>query len=185
MTGTSRSQNPVRASRGRWKPGAGRGPNILPEPPAESGRREWPRRLVGPAGRARYSACVTGDRDATERTGPARFRTSRVVPRGPHMQAPVPTVERRSALGREHFCEEVSTMKFDKVSPQVDFPRLEEEILDLWKKTNAFERSVHGRPEDRPFVFYEGPPTANGRPGFHHALARGFKDLIPRYKTMQ
>jgi isoleucyl-tRNA synthetase len=81
--------------------------------------------------------------------------------------------------------EEVSTMKFDKVSPQVDLPRLEEEILDLWKKTNAFERSVRGRPEDRPFVFYEGPPTANGRPGFHHALARAFKDLIPRYKTMQ
>ena len=41
------------------------------------------------------------------------------------------------------------------------------------------------RPEDRPFVFYEGPPTANGRPGFHHALARAFKDLIPRYKTMR
>jgi isoleucyl-tRNA synthetase len=76
-------------------------------------------------------------------------------------------------------------MKFDRVSPQVDFPRLEEEILGLWKKTNAFEKSVHGRPEDRPFVFYEGPPTANGRPGFHHALARAFKDLIPRYKTMQ
>ena len=76
-------------------------------------------------------------------------------------------------------------MKFDKVSPQVDFPRLEEEILGLWRKTNAFEKSVWGRPEDRPFVFYEGPPTANGRPGFHHALARAFKDLIPRYKTMQ
>ena len=50
---------------------------------------------------------------------------------------------------------------------------------------DAFEKSVRGRPEDRPFVFYEGPPTANGRPGFHHALARAFKDLIPRYKTMQ
>jgi isoleucyl-tRNA synthetase len=94
-------------------------------------------------------------------------------------------VERRSALGAGAFVEEVSGMKFDKVSPQVDLPRLEEEILDLWKRTNAFERSVHGRPEDRPFVFYEGPPTANGRPGFHHALARAFKDLIPRYKTMQ
>ena len=76
-------------------------------------------------------------------------------------------------------------MKFDKVSPQVDFPRLEEEVLDLWLKTNAFQKSVQSRPEDRPFVFYEGPPTANGRPGFHHALARVFKDLIPRYKTMQ
>nr|MDQ3303769.1 class I tRNA ligase family protein [Actinomycetota bacterium] len=76
-------------------------------------------------------------------------------------------------------------MKFDKVSPQVDFPGLEEEILGLWERTGAFEKSVRSRPEDRPFVFYEGPPTANGRPGFHHALARAFKDLIPRYKTMQ
>jgi isoleucyl-tRNA synthetase len=76
-------------------------------------------------------------------------------------------------------------MRFDKVSPQVDFPRLEEEILGLWQETDAFEKSVQRRPEDRPFVFYEGPPTANGRPGFHHALSRAFKDLIPRYKTMR
>jgi isoleucyl-tRNA synthetase len=76
-------------------------------------------------------------------------------------------------------------MRFDKVSPQVDFPRLEEEVLDLWQKTGTFEKSVRRRPEDRPFVFYEGPPTANGKPGFHHTLARAFKDLIPRYKTMQ
>jgi isoleucyl-tRNA synthetase len=76
-------------------------------------------------------------------------------------------------------------MKFDKVSPLVHFPRLEEEILGLWESTRAFEKSVQSRPEDRPFVFYEGPPTANGRPGFHHALSRAFKDLIPRYKTMQ
>jgi isoleucyl-tRNA synthetase len=81
--------------------------------------------------------------------------------------------------------EEVRGMKFDKVSPQVDFPRLEEEILDLWRETDAFEKSVRSRPEDRQFVFYEGPPTANGRPGFHHTLARAFKDLIPRYKTMR
>jgi isoleucyl-tRNA synthetase len=76
-------------------------------------------------------------------------------------------------------------MKFDKVSPQVDFPRLEEEILGLWQETDAFHKSVQRRPEDRPFVFYEGPPTANGRPGFHHTLSRAFKDLVPRYKTMR
>src|ERR671927_803780 len=76
-------------------------------------------------------------------------------------------------------------MKFEKVSPQVDFPRLEEEILGLWQRIGAFEKSVERRPADNPFVFYEGPPTANGRPGFHHALARAFKDLIPRYKTMR
>jgi isoleucyl-tRNA synthetase len=81
--------------------------------------------------------------------------------------------------------EEVRGLKFEKVSPQVDFPRLEEEVMGLWRETDAFHESVRRRPEDRPFVFYEGPPTANGRPGFHHALSRAFKDLIPRYKTMR
>ncbi len=76
-------------------------------------------------------------------------------------------------------------MRFDKVTSQVDFPRLEEEMLGLWKRADTFAKSVERRPKERPFVFYEGPPTANGRPGFHHALARSFKDLIPRYKTMQ
>jgi isoleucyl-tRNA synthetase len=76
-------------------------------------------------------------------------------------------------------------MAFDKVSPQVEFPRLEEEVLSLWERQGTFRKSVESRPEDNPFVFYEGPPTANGRPGFHHALARAFKDLIPRYKTMR
>jgi isoleucyl-tRNA synthetase len=76
-------------------------------------------------------------------------------------------------------------MVFEKVRPQVDFPELEREVLDLWERIGAFDKSVERRPKERPFVFYEGPPTANGRPGFHHALARAFKDLIPRYKTMQ
>jgi isoleucyl-tRNA synthetase len=76
-------------------------------------------------------------------------------------------------------------MAFEKVRPQVEFPKLEREVLDLWERIGAFDKSVEWRPKERPFVFYEGPPTANGRPGFHHALARAFKDLIPRYKTMQ
>ena len=76
-------------------------------------------------------------------------------------------------------------MAFEQVRPQVNFPKLEAEILQLWERTGAFEKSVEQRPKDNPFVFCEGPPTANGRPGFHHALARAFKDLIPRYKTMR
>jgi isoleucyl-tRNA synthetase len=76
-------------------------------------------------------------------------------------------------------------MAFEKVNPQVNFPKLEEEVLRFWRERGTFEKSVEERPKDLPFVFYEGPPTANGRPGFHHALARAFKDLIPRYKTMQ
>ena len=76
-------------------------------------------------------------------------------------------------------------MAFDQVDPRVNFPELEEEMLGFWERSGTFEKSVEERPEDRPFVFYEGPPTANGAPGFHHVLARAFKDLIPRYKTMQ
>ena len=76
-------------------------------------------------------------------------------------------------------------MAFEQVRSQVDFSKVEGEILKLWDRIGAFEKSVERRPEDNPFVFYEGPPTANGRPGFHHALARAFKDLIPRYKTMR
>ncbi|MBA2345970.1 MAG: isoleucine--tRNA ligase [Rubrobacter sp.] len=76
-------------------------------------------------------------------------------------------------------------MVFDQVNSRVNFPKLEEEMLGFWEKIGAFEKSVEERPEDEPFVFYEGPPTANGAPGFHHVLARSFKDLIPRYKTMQ
>ncbi|MGI8865125.1 MAG: class I tRNA ligase family protein, partial [Rubrobacteraceae bacterium] len=74
---------------------------------------------------------------------------------------------------------------FEKVDPKVSFPKLEEDILGFWEKDGTFAKSVERRSEENPFVFYEGPPTANGRPGFHHVLARAFKDLIPRYKTMQ
>jgi isoleucyl-tRNA synthetase len=74
---------------------------------------------------------------------------------------------------------------FKPVDPKVSFPRLEAGILDFWKKEEIFRRSVEERSERRPFIFYEGPPTANARPGIHHVLARVFKDLVPRYKTMQ
>lgn len=74
---------------------------------------------------------------------------------------------------------------FDPVDPKVSFPKLEEKILDYWKKENIFEKSVDKNKDNKPFIFYEGPPTANGKPGVHHVEARVFKDLIPRYKTMQ
>src|SRR5918995_152272 len=70
-------------------------------------------------------------------------------------------------------------MAFEKVRPQVDFPELEKEVLGLWEKIGAFEKSVERRPKERPFVFYEGPPTANGRPGFQLGLSG--KDDIERY----
>src|SRR3989338_2878044 len=58
-------------------------------------------------------------------------------------------------------------------------------VLEWWRREKVFERSVDKPSPKGDFVFYEGPHTANGRPGIHHVLARSFKDLIPRYKTMR
>jgi isoleucyl-tRNA synthetase len=74
---------------------------------------------------------------------------------------------------------------FKKVESQVSFPKMEEEILKFWEAEKIFEKSVERNSEDKTFIFYEGPPTANGKPGLHHVLARSFKDIIPRYKTMK
>ncbi len=67
----------------------------------------------------------------------------------------------------------------------VSFPKKEEEILEYWEKEQVFQQTLDKPSPKGEFVFYEGPPTANGKPGIHHMLARAFKDLIPRYKTMQ
>ena len=74
---------------------------------------------------------------------------------------------------------------FRPVDPSVSFPELETGILDFWRANNIFQRSIDERPEDNLFVFYEGPPTANGRPGVHHIMPRVIKDLFARYKTMR
>jgi isoleucyl-tRNA synthetase len=71
------------------------------------------------------------------------------------------------------------------VDPNVSFPLLEERILRRWRERDVFQESLRRREGAPPFVFYEGPPTANGRPGSHHVLARVFKDIYPRYKTMR
>jgi len=74
---------------------------------------------------------------------------------------------------------------FEKVDQKVSFPALEVQLMQRWKDEGTFERSLEMR-EGRPrFVFYEGPPTANGKPATHHILARAFKDLFGRYKTMK
>ena len=74
---------------------------------------------------------------------------------------------------------------FRPVDPSVSFPELETGILDFWRERDVFRRSIAERPEDNLFVFYEGPPTANGRPGVHHIMPRVIKDLFARYKTMR
>ena len=76
-------------------------------------------------------------------------------------------------------------MSFKEVSGRYNGPALEEEVLAFWREHQTFEKTL-AMSEDRPrFSFNEGPPTANGKPGIHHVLARAFKDIFPRYKTMR
>jgi isoleucyl-tRNA synthetase len=79
----------------------------------------------------------------------------------------------------------MSTPRFDKVRTELDFPRDESEILSFWKEARIFEKSLARTEKGAPFVFYEGPPTANGLPHNGHVLTRVIKDLFPRYKTMR
>ena len=73
---------------------------------------------------------------------------------------------------------------FEPVSSRLNINLLEEEILRFWQKNDIFHQSMTSREGGPEYVFFEGPPTANGRPGVHHVLARVFKDMFPRYKSM-
>ncbi|MDD5368887.1 MAG: isoleucine--tRNA ligase [Anaerolineaceae bacterium] len=74
---------------------------------------------------------------------------------------------------------------FRSVSPKLNVNIMEEGVLRQWKAHDIFHQSIRNREGGPEYVFYEGPPTANGRPGIHHVLARAFKDIFPRYKTMR
>ncbi|TDD33365.1 isoleucine--tRNA ligase [Nonomuraea terrae] len=79
----------------------------------------------------------------------------------------------------------MSSPTFRSLPAQVDLPALEREVLERWRDGKIFERSVEQNSGNPAWVFYEGPPTANGLPGVHHVEARVFKDLFPRYKSMR
>ncbi len=68
---------------------------------------------------------------------------------------------------------------------QFNLPEIEEKVLKFWKEKKIFEKSLKNREGAKAFRFFEGPPTANGRPGMHHVLGRAFKDIVCRYKTMR
>jgi isoleucyl-tRNA synthetase len=74
---------------------------------------------------------------------------------------------------------------FKPVSPKLDVVKMEEGLLKLWREQGTFHKCGEQRKGGLEYVFYEGPPTANGKPGVHHVLARAFKDIFPRYKTMR
>src|SRR5580658_3285910 len=75
-------------------------------------------------------------------------------------------------------------MKF-KEHKALNLPQIDEEILKFWKDNAIFEKSISEREGAEQFVFYEGPPSANGMPGIHHVMARAIKDLFCRYKTLK
>lgn len=75
-------------------------------------------------------------------------------------------------------------MKF-KEYKQLDLPQVADQVLKFWKTEKVFEKSISSREGGRPYVFYEGPPSANGLPGIHHVISRTIKDIFPRYKTMK
>src|ERR687897_1159624 len=75
--------------------------------------------------------------------------------------------------------------RYRPVDPKQSFPELEERILERWRERDVFHRSLARRESAPVWSFYEGPPTANGRPGSHHVLSRVFKDIYPRFRTMR
>ncbi|HXM54560.1 MAG TPA: isoleucine--tRNA ligase, partial [Candidatus Dormibacteraeota bacterium] len=74
---------------------------------------------------------------------------------------------------------------FDEVTARPSLPELERAVLERWRREGTYEASLERRRGAPQWIFYEGPPTANGRPGTHHVLSRAFKDLFPRYRTMK
>ena len=119
-----------------------------------------------PSSRA-TAACTVRDRPAT----PRAVSSSR------------PGTGARSTPGTLHRL--AILPRYAPVDPQQSFPDLEQAILERWRERDVFGESVRRREGAEPYVFYEGPPTANGRPGSHHVLSRVFKDVFPRYRTMR
>ena len=74
---------------------------------------------------------------------------------------------------------------YDKVTTNLDFVEREKEILSFWKENKIFEKSIEIREGSPRFTFFDGPPTANGKPHIGHIITRVVKDIIPRYKTMK
>ena len=76
-------------------------------------------------------------------------------------------------------------LMFEPAPNNVSFPKLELDVLEYWKENSIYQRSLKQRQDAPAFVFYEGPPTANGMPHPGHCLTRAIKDLFPRYRTMR
>lgn len=82
-------------------------------------------------------------------------------------------------------CAQPQPGTYRPVPPQIDLPAMEHEIIDLWRRQDTFAKTLEATRDGQPWTFFEGPPTANGQPGTHHVEARVFKDVFPRFRTMQ
>jgi isoleucyl-tRNA synthetase len=78
-----------------------------------------------------------------------------------------------------------SSASYEPLPPHVDLPQLERDVIESWRESKVFQRSIDATASGPSWTFYEGPPTANGMPGTHHVEARVFKDVFPRYRTMK
>jgi len=78
----------------------------------------------------------------------------------------------------------MSMSKFNEYKG-LNLPNVAKQVLEQWEANKVFEQSVTSRDENKPFVFFEGPPSANGLPGIHHVMARAIKDIFCRYKTLK
>ena len=78
----------------------------------------------------------------------------------------------------------MSNEKYRKVK-SLNLPEIDKEILAYWEANNIFQKSIENREPSNSYVFYEGPPSANGKPGIHHVMARTIKDLVCRYHTLK
>ena len=78
-----------------------------------------------------------------------------------------------------------ASKRFQPVENNVSLPKLEESILEFWREKDIYDRSLQQREGAEKYVFFEGPPTANGKPHPGHCLTRAIKDVFPRYKTMK
>ena len=74
---------------------------------------------------------------------------------------------------------------YEKVSPNLNFVDREKQTVEFWKENDIFKKSMENRKEGETYTFYDGPPTANGKPHIGHVLTRVIKDMIPRYQTMK
>lgn len=75
--------------------------------------------------------------------------------------------------------------KYNDSLKQLDLPFIDQQILEFWEQNDVFNKSVDNRPKENAFIFYEGPPSANGMPGIHHVMGRTVKDIFCRYQTMK